>query len=236
MTEDFVIDKVEWHTRVVGNPETREPVIERFWSVIQFLRANELLVSPLAESRSEIGDEFCIRSTDLTAEGLQLMRSGYDRWLKRIDRGGDPADTRILGAELEKLAITRALKRLGWSLKGAKAAYSGRDARLAISFQRSRFDSLDFVNLGIWLFALGEGRDFPKHEECHLQFRLERLFPRLPPLLGDEPPDVEALERAIAEMDGDLVRLTELDHLRELYRAGRLSKGLIRKEARELLA
>jgi len=39
---------------------------------------------------------------DLTVEGLEFMRTGYQKWLRMLDRGGDPSDTRILERELAK--------------------------------------------------------------------------------------------------------------------------------------
>jgi hypothetical protein len=105
--KDFVLDKVGWHTRVVGNSETRDQVIRRFWALSQFLARNGLLVQSLAQSVDEITDQFCIKSTDLTPEGLVLMRSAYERWLKRLDRGGDPTNVEILEKALKKLRTTK---------------------------------------------------------------------------------------------------------------------------------
>ena len=128
-----------------------------------------------------------------------------------------------------------ALKRLGWNRKGSVASLRGSDAQLTISFQRSQYDSVFFVNLGIWLLALGDAVEFPKHSQCHLQFRLERLFPELSSLLKPEDVDLAALEEQLLRHGADLQRLTDLNYLRELYASGGLSDGLIRKEAREIL-
>jgi hypothetical protein len=38
----------------------------------------------------------------VTAEGLQFMKQGYQKWLKAIDRGKPPDDDAILKRELAK--------------------------------------------------------------------------------------------------------------------------------------
>ena len=107
MTEPvFTVDKVGWHTQTEGNPETRERIIRRFWAVVQFLRDEHLLVENPPEGPHQIDDEFSIRSSDLTPQGLALMKIAYDRWLKRIDHGGDPEDVGVLERALRKLQVS----------------------------------------------------------------------------------------------------------------------------------
>jgi len=77
--------------------------VHRMWVVTRFLRENDLLARPLAASFDEIDDDYCIRASDLTAEGLDLVKAAYDRWLKKIDRGGNPEDTSILEKALKKI-------------------------------------------------------------------------------------------------------------------------------------
>jgi len=88
---------------MVGNSEDREHVVKRFLAISLFLRDNGLLARRLAERPEEIDDDYCIRSSDLTSEGLSVLRAGYDRWLGRIDRGGDPGNTSSLARELNKI-------------------------------------------------------------------------------------------------------------------------------------
>ena len=99
MSEDFVIDQVSWHTQT-ENTESGEHVRSRFTALAKFLDANGLSKRPLAE---KIDDSFAIRSSDLTGEGLQLMRKSYDAWLGAIDRGKQPDDVRLLEKALSKL-------------------------------------------------------------------------------------------------------------------------------------
>ena len=68
----------------------------------EFLQRNRLKTRQLASSEADVTDEFAIMVDDLTVEGLEFMRTGYQKWLRMLDRGGDPSDTRILERELAK--------------------------------------------------------------------------------------------------------------------------------------
>lgn len=99
--DDYTIEKVSWHTRVEGNPETREEIIERIWSFVDFLQRNKLVNRMLAESIQNIDDEFSIKASDLNDEGLSVVRK-YEKWLTKLDKGGNPSDMRIFERELKK--------------------------------------------------------------------------------------------------------------------------------------
>jgi hypothetical protein len=81
---DFIIDQVSWHTSVPGNPEKPAQVKRRFRLLVDFLSDNDLLVRELLPPGVAPPSDFCIRKSDLTEEGFQVMRRGYDRWLKKI--------------------------------------------------------------------------------------------------------------------------------------------------------
>lgn len=102
----FVVTRVSWHTERPGNPDPPERYYKIYWTLAEFLLCHALTVRPIATSPSDITDDFEIRSDDLTAEGLQFMRTGYQKWLRFLDRGGDPSDARILEKELKKLRGT----------------------------------------------------------------------------------------------------------------------------------
>lgn len=100
----FTICKVGWVTKRLEAHESRDEVVEMFWVFHEFLRSNGLLSHVLATSRVEVDDdEFAIQSTDLTAEGLAVVREGYDRWCKALDRGTPPSKTTILERALVKV-------------------------------------------------------------------------------------------------------------------------------------
>jgi hypothetical protein len=73
------------------------------WAFVQFLQSNGLSVRKLAASRDEVDDdEFSIIADDLTPLGFAVVKASHDKWLRSIDRGCDPSDTRILEKELAK--------------------------------------------------------------------------------------------------------------------------------------
>lgn len=82
--KDFTIDRVSWHIQTEGNPEPEVQVKRRFQILVHFLQENNLLKRPILEPNAIPGNEFAILSSDLTPEGLAVIRLGYDAWLKRV--------------------------------------------------------------------------------------------------------------------------------------------------------
>jgi hypothetical protein len=99
----FTIDKVAWHTKTPGNPETREHMWIRFFTITKFLQDNGLLVRKLLDSEDEITEDFAIRSDDLTDTGLTFMKAAYNKWLKDLDAGAEPTDVSLLEKHLRKI-------------------------------------------------------------------------------------------------------------------------------------
>ncbi len=103
MTDNFVIDQVSWHTKTLGNPESRDHIIRRFRVIANFLTVNSLSLRDLTCQEADIDESFNISSADLTDDGLSLMRAAYDKWLQKVDEGMPPEDVSL---------FIRALKRL----------------------------------------------------------------------------------------------------------------------------
>ena len=103
VSKDFVIEKISWHTTVKGNPESREQIYERTWAIAKFVQDHGLATRCLASNISELDDDFEIKRSDVTDEGFEFLRATYDRWLRRIDRGGSPSDVSTLDRALRKL-------------------------------------------------------------------------------------------------------------------------------------
>lgn len=100
---NFIIDQVSWHTKVAGNPESREHIRSRFWAVADYLQRNGLTIRVLVDDSNAINDDFCLKSDDLTDKGLNLMKKVYDKWLTKVDEGLDVSDTTIFDKALLKL-------------------------------------------------------------------------------------------------------------------------------------
>lgn len=96
MEDNYVIDQVSWHTGVPGNPEVREQVVRRFFIISNFLQSNGLSTREPPARESDIGDDFNFHSSDLTDEGLVVMKAAYDKWLSKVDVGMPPENLTLL--------------------------------------------------------------------------------------------------------------------------------------------
>lgn len=104
MEKLFTICKIGWVMKRLAPHQNRDEVIESFWVFHEFLRTNGLLVRPLAKTRTDVdNDDFAIRSDDVTVEGMAVVREGYDRWCKALDRDTPPSKTTILEKALVKV-------------------------------------------------------------------------------------------------------------------------------------
>jgi hypothetical protein len=105
--KEYTIDKVSWHTKVKDNPESPDRVKKRFKVIALFLQQNGLVVRTLMKQNDEPDDDFAIRSSDLTAEGLAVMKKGYDKWLKKVvNKNKDLSDLAVLDAALSQVRGT----------------------------------------------------------------------------------------------------------------------------------
>ncbi|MGC3966233.1 MAG: hypothetical protein QM775_02315 [Pirellulales bacterium] len=100
---DYVIDRVEWHTEIADSPAVIAIVHEYFRSCITFLQENNLTKRQLLKPHQKITDDLQIATSDLTDEGLELIKACYNRWLKKVGNGTSPSDTSILAGQLKKL-------------------------------------------------------------------------------------------------------------------------------------
>lgn len=93
---EFTIDKVAWHTQTPGNTEPPEKTRRRLRLMAEFLQQNRLTARQLLAPGEEPNEEFGIHTSDLTDLGCMVMMKGYDKWLRAVDRGRDPADMTIM--------------------------------------------------------------------------------------------------------------------------------------------
>jgi hypothetical protein len=103
MAKTFTIDQVSWHIATPGNPETQDHIIRRFYVVACFLQEHGLTLRELVRDVKDIQNDFAICSSDLTQEGLAVMRTSYDKWLQKIDEGLDMNDLSLLKRALNGL-------------------------------------------------------------------------------------------------------------------------------------
>lgn len=100
--QDFVIDQVSWHW--ASHSEPPEKTLVRFKAVALFLQRQGLATRTLLGESDEPTESFSIRASDLTDEGLLLMKQTYDRWLRNVDQGKTaPDDMGLFEKNLAKL-------------------------------------------------------------------------------------------------------------------------------------
>lgn len=100
---DFVIDQVGWG--FVGSLESTADQKSRFRALVVFLQNNGLTCRTLLGEGEQVPDDFALRKSDLTPEGLRLIRLAYQKWLAAMDRRqcSDPQNVRILDRALARL-------------------------------------------------------------------------------------------------------------------------------------
>jgi hypothetical protein len=110
MEGDFTIAKMAWLSKRKGNEDRRDEITRQFAVFVHFLQTNGLTVRRLLGPGETPNDEFTIRRSDLTEEGFNVVKQGYDKWLtKVIDKGKDPADVTILERALQEVRKERSL-------------------------------------------------------------------------------------------------------------------------------
>ncbi len=75
-----------------------------------------------------------------------------------------------------KRAFGEGLRREGFERKGPDWYLRGSELIAVVNLQKDDFSDAWFVNLGIWITALGEA-EWPKSHTCHVQIRVPRLWP-----------------------------------------------------------
>ncbi len=97
MNKHFVISQVSWLTQTGGNENRRDSIIRHFYFVSKFLQDNAF------ERQEDIGDDFAIRSDDLTDDGLAVMKAAYDKWMQKVDNGMNPENVSLLERALKRI-------------------------------------------------------------------------------------------------------------------------------------
>lgn len=105
MINDFVIDQVGWHINTPRNYTLDISLVHKYFEcIIKYLQENKLVVRNITVESMVIDNNTCIRSSDLTPDGLLLMKEVYGKWVDGImDKGKSPTDYRILDKALKKI-------------------------------------------------------------------------------------------------------------------------------------
>ncbi len=136
--------------------------------------------------------------------------------------------------------IAPTLKALGFKKK-SRTWWRHRDQTIQVlNLQKSSFGERLYVNLGVYVKALGT-EDFPPEQRCHVQARLDQvalpertLIVASADSIGDPTP--ELISAVLDDGIGWLDKVATYDGLREYIGSGGTKKGLVFATVRELLA
>ncbi len=103
---DFLIDDAGGHFVASKNREYRKRVVLRFRVFVDFLQDNGLTTREILAKDEPVTEELKIYRSDLTEEGFQVVKAGYDKWLRSLDKGKEITNV----SPLEK-ALTKARER-----------------------------------------------------------------------------------------------------------------------------
>ena len=125
--------------------------------------------------------------------------------------------------------------------KAAGSWYSDRpETVLVANLQKSQYGYIFYINLGIWLKAIGEAVT-PKEHHCHVRIRLESVAGEgISKALdmGDSTVVEEGRKMIIVNGIVDvaipwLEACNSLDGIRKMLHEGRLSRAIVLREIRE---
>jgi hypothetical protein len=87
--QDYTIDRLTWHTRKKGNEDFTGVFRRQFECIVRFLEDNNLLAEGVASEDLFTSDDIIIRRSHLSALGKRVMKSGYSKWLRYLDKAGN---------------------------------------------------------------------------------------------------------------------------------------------------
>lgn len=144
-----------------------------------------------------------------------------------------------------KDAFASTLKSAGFSRRADSWFTETNDAVLVANLQKSNFGDQYYVNLGIWLKALGEARS-PKEHKCHIRIRATALDPKRQKYWERQVFDLE--HKGSEAQRFDLVRsfletialpfllsAGSVSQLRSLWQEGRLNAAAVMSAAQRIL-
>jgi hypothetical protein len=104
MEKDFIIDQVSWHTQAKRNYEFDNDLFYLvFESIIIYFQKNGLTTRTILFAHDKVNDDTCIKASDLTNEGLLLVKKAYGKWMdKAVDKIIQPTDFKMLDNALKK--------------------------------------------------------------------------------------------------------------------------------------
>lgn len=104
--KDMIIDSCKWYVDENATEQAKQSIVETFrckyQPLLRFFDETGLIRS---EALRQIRDweNFEIKISDFTEEGLELIMLCHDRWLDAVERGSNPANIKLWEKELIKI-------------------------------------------------------------------------------------------------------------------------------------
>ena len=136
--------------------------------------------------------------------------------------------------------IAQPLKELGFTKKSDTWWRQSEDAVQVLNIQKSQFGERIYVNLGVYLKALGP-ETTPPERRCHVQVRLEQiadpeLWNEIASAAADTEPTPALIAAVVEDGSGWLNRLSTLAGVREFIESDASKHALVFASVRELVS
>ena len=104
---DWTITSFQWKKQIADRYraagiafDSEDTIYEKLYNLAEFLQRNQLTKQPLIKSKSQLGENFSIRASELTDEGVKLIRACHTKW---VTKAKAPHDMTIMEQALRKL-------------------------------------------------------------------------------------------------------------------------------------
>lgn len=104
MNTNPALTRISWQLNIKGRNASREQIIKEYVTAFQFFDVHGLTTRQLIPDDQVINDDFAVYANDLTEEGRELFKTGYQKYLNSIDRGTEIEKAQsLLGKYLNKI-------------------------------------------------------------------------------------------------------------------------------------
>jgi hypothetical protein len=141
-----------------------------------------------------------------------------------------------------KQALGAPLQEAGFISRGQSWYLASEKSIVMIGAEKSSYDEKYWLDFGVWLKGI-EDNDFPKSNHCHIQDRLDELFPNGSSIFEAgcslERGSQQSLDELALFLRTEVVpfciKCLELNELMKFMAQGRFSRSLVMRVARDVL-
>jgi hypothetical protein len=145
-------------------------------------------------------------------------------------------------SNLIKMVVDSSFRSHGFNKTGSTWYKDCPESTLVANLQKSQYGDSYYLNLGVWLKALGESLA-PKEHQCHIRLRLNNMVGKsLDQALNMENAELGENDRRqiiAAAVENEaipwLISCASTDGIRAQFEAGLLSKAMINKRVKEFI-